>query len=297
MRAGTVVAERFEIDRLAGAGGMGRVYRARDRQGGARVAVKVLSQAGLADDARFAREVEALTRLRHPHIVGYVAHGRVPGGAPFVVMEWVEGQSLADRLADGPLSLPDALDLAIGVADALALAHAQGIVHRDVKPSNVQLVDGDPRRPKLLDFGTARLTEGAKSLTLSGMIIGTPGFMSPEQARGAGRIDARADVFALGCVLYECLTGQPAFSGATVMAVLAKVVLEEAPRLAEARTDAPEALDELLARMLAKEPDARPASGAALLAELRPMRQPAPATAPIPVVTPRARPRGVGSGE
>ena len=161
----------------------------------------------------------------------------------------------------GPLGVADSLELGLRVARALGAAHAQGVVHRDIKPSNLYLVKWLIEGVKILDFGLAHI-RGKTVLTQTGNVIGTPGYMSPEQARGDRcRVDARADVFSLACVLYECVTGQPVFVGAHVMAVLAKVLLEEAPRARQSCPELPKEFDNLLARMLSKNPEMRPANG------------------------------------
>ncbi len=274
MRLADVVAERFELLSLAGAGGMGAVYRARDLVAGRDVAVKTLLAKSPEAMARFAREAAALAALEHPAIVRYVAHGATPAGDLFLAMEWLEGEDLAARLLRGPLSAEEGLALVARAAEALDVAHAQGIVHRDVKPSNLFLTGGDIARLKVLDFGIARFGAAAHDhkATLAGTMIGTPGYMAPEQARGDGDIDARADLFALGAVLFECIAGRPAFVGAHPMAVLAKILLESAPRLREVRPETPRSLDALVARMLAPSRDERPRNVAELLIELRGLR-------------------------
>ncbi|WP_437308265.1 serine/threonine-protein kinase [Sorangium sp. So ce388] len=262
MQPGDVLGGRFEIVSQAGAGGMGAVFRAIDRLSSDAVAVKVLlEEDSAADDARFSRESAMLAELSHPGIVRYVAHGLGSSGAPWLAMEWLEGEDLEQRLRRQALSVDEAITLAAGVAGALAAIHARGVVHRDLKPSNLFLVSRDVARVKLLDFGIARAS-AATRITRSGALIGTPAYMAPEQARSGVDVDARADVFALGCVLFECLTGQPAFSGAHPMAVLAKILLEEVPRAVALRPGIPPALDALCARLLAKSPDARPRDGA-----------------------------------
>jgi serine/threonine protein kinase len=158
MRPGTVVADRFELDGLAGAGGMAAVYRARDRTSGQLVACKIVRTHGADHVARFEREAQLLAELSHPHIVRYVAHGRTADGALFLAMEWLHGEDLATRLArPAPLAVAESVALARRVADALAVVHARGAVHRDVKPGNIFLPDGDPAAAKLLDFGVARV--------------------------------------------------------------------------------------------------------------------------------------------
>ncbi|WP_437476894.1 protein kinase [Sorangium sp. So ce1014] len=268
MRAGEVVEERFEIERLAGAGGMGDVYRARDRLSGEAVALKVLQGASAHDLRRFAREAEALVTLRLPGVVQYVAHGMTGEGQPYLAMEWLDGITLEERLAEGPLTFAESATLARRVATTLGAVHQLGIVHRDLKPSNLMLVEGAVERATLLDFGIARDLRLTQSLTSPGAVLGTPGYMAPEQARGDSRIDARADVFALGCVLFQCLAGRPPFLGNSALALLMKVVLEEPPRLGELRGDVPELLERLVARMLSKEAGRRPRDGAAVAAEL-----------------------------
>jgi hypothetical protein len=266
---GAVVADRFQCLALAGAGGMGSVYRALDRETGATVALKLLhddaSAAALRE--RFLREAELLFALRHPAIVRYIAHG-VADSRPFLALEWLDGEDLAARLGRGPLSVAETLALARRVADALAAAHARGVVHRDIKPSNLFLRGGAVGEVVVLDFGIARLGGGLRPSTRTGVIMGTPGYMAPEQTRGERDLDARADVFSLGCVLHECLTGRPPFVGDHVMAVLAKILLEEVPRVSEQVPDVPPALDDLVARMTAKPAADRPADGAALAREL-----------------------------
>ncbi|WP_437798820.1 protein kinase domain-containing protein [Sorangium sp. So ce693] len=261
----SVIDGRFEVNALAGAGGMGTVYRAHDRSSGATVALKLLREADAHSAARFVHEARVLSGLDHPHIVRYVTHGTAPSGQPYLVMEWLAGETLSERLLRGALRLEEALAVVHAAAEALGTAHARGIVHRDVKPSNLFLVDGSIERVKVLDFGIARQHVTATRLTQTGTVLGTPGYMAPEQARGSyAQLDARADVFSLGCVLFECLTGLPAFYGQHVMALLAKLLMEEPPRLRELRPEMPAELDHLVARMLAKEPAARPADGAAV---------------------------------
>ncbi|MBK9259698.1 MAG: protein kinase [Polyangiaceae bacterium] len=269
MRPGDLIGERFLIEHLAGVGGMGEVYRASDRVTGEAVAIKVLRELNLEGSERLAQESRVLETLSHPHIVKYVAHGIAPGGAPYLAMEWLDGESLATRLTRTGLRLEEAVALATYVAEALAVAHARGVVHRDVKPSNLFLQDGDIERVKVLDFGVAREHGAGRRLTLTGSIVGTPGYMAPEQARANKRaVDARADVFSLGAVLFECLTGRPAFEGDHAIAVLASLLLSDAPRVRSIRPDVPEVLDDLVARMLAKDPDERPADGSAVATEL-----------------------------
>jgi tetratricopeptide (TPR) repeat protein len=268
MQPGDVVADRFEILDAAGAGGMGVVYRARDRTTSDTVAIKVLAPNRLGSGERFSREAVALSALQHPGIVRHITHGATSDGHPYLVMEWLEGEDLAERLSRGPLEIAESVALARRVAESLAAAHSQSIVHRDVKPRNLFLVGGDLREVKLLDFGLVRMGDQATALTGTGLILGTPGYVAPEQVRSARDIGPPADVFALGCVLFKCLTGAAPFAGEDLVALLAKVLFEEAPLASELREHVPAELDELVVRMMAKEATDRPRDGAKLAAEL-----------------------------
>ncbi len=268
MHAGDVIADRFEIERLAGAGGMGRVYQAVDRAGGGRVALKVLQRCGAHEALRFAREARLLASLRHPAVVRYVAHGATREGDPYLVMDWLEGETLSARLRRQGLDVAESVALARRIAGALGALHKAGVVHRDVKPSNVLLEGGSIERPMLIDFGVARSGGTGTRLTAAGAWVGTPGFMAPEQARGEPEIDARADVFSLGCLLFKCLTGRDAFAGPDVLSVLLKIVVEHPPRPSEIRAGVPPDLDDLLASFLAKQRDRRPRDGDAAAAAL-----------------------------
>jgi serine/threonine protein kinase len=258
MHRGDLVAERFEIEHEGGSGGMGQIFRARDRSTGKAVAVKVqYEHLDRSASARFAREASVLAELSHPGIVRYVAHGQMPGGSPYLVMEWLEGEDLRIRLDRAPLTLTESVALGVRVAAALGAAHSRGVVHRDFKPSNVFLPHGRVDQAKVLDFGIA-WRAGNVDLTQTGRVVGTLGYMAPEQARSGSRIDARTDVFSLGCVLFRCLTGEAPFAGDSAMAVLAKILCDEAPRVSTLRRGVPPALDALLAQMLLKDADARP---------------------------------------
>ncbi|MBI2892277.1 MAG: protein kinase [Deltaproteobacteria bacterium] len=261
---GDVIAGRFALEREAGSGGMGTVWRAIDVRSSGPVAVKLLSWAHPAALERFEREARVLAELDHPGIVRYVASGSNADGSAWIAMEWLEGETLSALLERSSLPLQGSLKLAARAARALGHAHARGVVHRDVKPANLFLVGGSVEEVKVLDFGIARVRELWPTMTASGTQIGTPGYMSPEQARGDSLLDARTDVFALGCVLYLCLTGRPAYSGASPMAVLAKVLFEDVGRISAVAPMIPAALDELVARMLSKDPAGRPADGSAV---------------------------------
>lgn len=264
---GHVVRGRFRIEHRVAAGGMGQIFQATDLTSGEPVALKMMLDGQSEQTLRFAREASVLSELRHPGIVRYIADGTTDAGKPFLVMEWLDGEDLACRLERGPLEMHDALTLTFQAANALAVAHERGIIHRDLKPSNLFLVNGRIDQVKLLDFGIARIAN-ASALTHAGMMLGTPAYMAPEQARNEQIIDTTVDVFALGCVLMECLTGMPVFMGEHVMAVLAKVLLQEPPRLRDIRPDLPRELDTLIAHMMAKEPSARLRNGAAVAAVL-----------------------------
>jgi serine/threonine protein kinase len=264
MSPGDVLTGRFEVLRGAGSGGMGVVYQARDLATGQSVALKILIGGEESLAARFAQEVQLLSALEHPHIVGYISHGGTADGAPYLVMPWLEGCDLQERVRAKPLSVEETLTVAHRVADALAYLHRRGLVHRDLKPTNLFLPNGELEKIQLIDLGIARGTVPARPLTLSGVLLGTPGFIAPEQAYGSHGVAPAVDIFAFGCVLFECLTGQRLFTGSHVMAVLAKVLLEEAPRVREFRSDVPESLERLIERMVAKEPELRPQDGAEL---------------------------------
>ncbi|MCC7535310.1 MAG: protein kinase, partial [Deltaproteobacteria bacterium] len=268
MRPGDVLEERYRLDVVAGRGGGGTVVRALDLASGQTVAIKLMRGVDAHQVARFSREVAVLASLGAPGIVRFLGSGNTPSGMPYLVMEWVEGESLAARLSRGRLSVEETLAVARAVAAALAVAHAHGVVHRDVKPSNVLLERGDAARPKLLDFGIARRTDAVHDLTDTGQVVGTYAYMAPEQAWARHRLGPPADVFALGCVLFECLTGRKAFRATDGRAVLAKVLLEDPPRVRELRADVPPALDRLVGRMLAKDPSLRPSDGAAMVSEI-----------------------------
>jgi tetratricopeptide (TPR) repeat protein len=258
------LAGRFEVGGMLGAGGMGTIFRARDRVTGADVALKVVKLDSGEDRARFEREAACLAELRHPAIVRYVDHGEAGDEALFLAMELLEGEDLTTRLRRGPLDVNDALALVRRVADALGEAHARGIVHRDLSPHNVFLTGGDVRRATVLDFGIAHALAAPRRVTATGVVIGTPGYMAPEQARSGAPHTPRVDVFALGCVLYECIAGHPAFQGDHLIALLAKLLLEEPPPLRDIAPRCPADVEDLVLRMLSKDPAQRPEDGHAV---------------------------------
>jgi hypothetical protein len=255
----------YEIVERIGAGGMGVVYRARDA-GGAEVAVKVLERGDPKDRERFGREARLLASVRHPHVVRYLDHGETEDGTPFLVMELLRGEDLAARIARAPLAVPEALGLAARLCAGLGAAHDVGVVHRDVKPGNVFLVDGRLDDPRVVDLGVARRTERTHRFTSTGGAVGTPAYMAPEQLRGEDEV--RSDVYGLGATLFEALTGHPPFRGPHPAAVLLAVMSEPAPELSTLRPDVPPDVSELVARMLAKDPADRPRDLAAVAADL-----------------------------
>jgi len=247
---------------------MGTIYRATDGLSGQPVALKLLHSEGPESLQRFSREAAVLSALHHPGIVSYVAHGTTPDGRPFLAMEWLEGEDLAQRLARQPLSLEESLALLRQASDALAVAHQRGVIHRDLKPSNLFLRHGRPEDVVLLDFGLARHLVPSLALTASQMVLGTPGYMAPEQVSAQSQLTPGADIFSLGCVLYECLTGKPPFSAPHFVAALAKILFAEPEPLRSVRPELPAAVEELTHRMLAKDPERRFPEASSLLSAL-----------------------------
>jgi eukaryotic-like serine/threonine-protein kinase len=273
----------YEIQSAIGAGGMGEVYKARDTRLDRSVAVKVLP-AGVASDPdrhrRFEQEARTVAALNHTHICTLYDIGH-EGNTDFLVMELLDGETLAQRLRAGPLPIAQALDLGAQIADALAAAHRRHVVHRDLKPANIMLVKaGAALHVKLLDFGLAKLTTPAEesvstsslptqeALTAPGAVAGTVPYMAPEQLEGK-EADARADLFAFGCVLYEMLTGRRAFVGQTKARVIAAILTSEPPSVSTLRPLTPPALDRLVNRCLGKDPEARWQDAADVAEELR----------------------------
>src|SRR4051812_39208623 len=268
MRVGELLAQRFRIERPAGVGAMGSVFRACDVPNGGRwVAVKVLPGSA-SNQPRFEREVAALAGIDSDSVVRYVAHGRNDAGEAFVVMEWIEGQSLAERLSVSGLTGVESLVLAHRLTLGLAALHASGVVHRDLKPSNVMLAGGRVEAARIVDLGIAKLASDGPDLTRTGTHLGTPRYMAPEQIRDPHAVDGRADVFSLGCVLFECLTGAPAFPGEESVSVLAQVLFGQTPDISEQRPELPDALDPLLERLLSRSRRLRPAATLELATEL-----------------------------
>lgn len=266
LETGDILVGRYEVDSLIGRGGMSSVFAGFDRTLGREVAIKVLA-AGLADDRvfveRFDREARAAASLSHRNIVAVFDTGE-DDGERFIVMERVHGQTLATMLRHGPLAVERAVEIAVGVGRALGAAHARGIVHRDVKPGNVMVGAGG--QVKVLDFGIARAL-AASTLTRPATVIGTAGYLSPEQAEG-GTADARSDLYGLGCVLYEMLTGRPPFVADSAAALAQQHLTRSPDPPSLRRPEVSVALDDLVLRCLAKDPAARYAQADALCAAL-----------------------------
>jgi len=265
---GERIADRFVLRAVAGKGGMGTVYRADDARSGGAVALKLLDGRDAIDAARFHREALALERLAHPNVVRLVDHGDDEGRA-YLAMEWLDGVPLDVFLMQRAPTVHEAIAIARAAAAGLGAAHREGIVHRDVKPANLFLVGGEPADVRVLDFGIARSLAAGHTVTQSGTVVGTPFYMAPEQARARGGVDARADVYALGAVLYELLSGAPPFKSESLMAVLAAILMELPADIRErARVDVPEALAGLVMELLSKRADERPVDGDALARRL-----------------------------
>jgi TolB-like protein/tetratricopeptide (TPR) repeat protein len=270
------LADRYVIERELGHGGMATVYLARDLRHDRQVAVKVMRPelSASVGPQRFLREVRVVAQLHHPHVLALYDSGRMSapladgdtsgasgGELLYYVMPYVEGESLRDRLRrEGPLPIPDALRIVSEVAQALSFAHARGIVHRDIKPENVLLAVHTPGasgawHALVADFGIARIVaEGASELTATGVSIGTPAYMSPEQAAGERAVDARSDIYSLGCVLYEMLVGEPPFTGPNAPAIVVRHLTAPVPSIRTVRPSVPAELEALVHDALEKVP-------------------------------------------
>lgn len=276
------LADRYTIDRELGHGGMATVYLADDLKHRRPVAIKVLSPevaASLGSD-RFLREIHTAAKLQHPHILPLLDSGDAQG-VLYYVMPFVDGESLRDRLdREGPLPLSEALRVTAEIADALSYAHRHGVVHRDIKPGNI-LISG-PREESghalVTDFGIARVAFAATggTLTRAGVAVGTPAYMSPEQASAERDVDGRADIYSLGCVLYEMLAGHPPFLGSTAQEILARHARDPVPPLRTARPELPKVVERLVRTALAKAPADRYPTAAAFHRALTATVQPSP---------------------
>jgi serine/threonine-protein kinase len=262
--------EGYDVEAVLGRGGMGVVYRARHRKLNRTVALKMIlagAYASSPDRARFQREAEAVAALRHPNVVQVYDSGEA-GGRPYFAMEFVEGGTLADKLAGTPLPARPAADLVAALAGAVQAAHACGVVHRDLKPANVLLTaDGTP---KVTDFGLARHVEAGPGLTLSGTRVGTPSYMAPEQALGRSRaIGPATDIYALGATLYELLTGRPPFQGESAAETERQVIAADPVSPSRLNPRVPRDLETICLKCLHKDPARRYPSAAALADDLR----------------------------
>ncbi|HET9294559.1 MAG TPA: protein kinase [Gemmatimonadales bacterium] len=257
------LAARYKVEREVGRGGMATVFLAHDLKHDRQVALKLLHPelAATLGPERFLREIRVAARLNHPHIVPLHDSDKA-GELLFYVMPYVDGESLRAKLVrEGRLALDDALNIARGIASALDYAHRQGVVHRDIKPENVMMHEGEAL---VTDFGIAKAVRaaGAESITQTGLAIGTPTYMSPEQASGEKEPDGRSDVYSLGCVLFEMLTGQPPFTGPSAQSVITKRFIEAAPSARSLRPDLPPEVDRAIAKALEREPANRFATAA-----------------------------------
>jgi tetratricopeptide (TPR) repeat protein/tRNA A-37 threonylcarbamoyl transferase component Bud32 len=274
----SALGDRYQIDRELDAGGMATVYVGQERSTGRHVAVKVMSpeMAEVLGHERFVREMRVLASLTHPRIVPVLAADHA-GRLPYYVMPFVPGGTLRQRMLDErQLTLDDTVRIARDVAEALDFAHGSGIVHRDIKPENILFADGHAH---VTDFGLARAIReaGGERLTTSGIVVGTPTYMSPEQATGDQAVDGRTDVYALACLVYEMLAGEPPFTAATIAALQARHVLDPVPSIRTVRPALPEAVQQVLEKGLAKSPADRFATAGAFVDALEAAR-----TAPPP---------------
>ncbi len=265
---GERIADRYELEELVGSGGMSSVYKARDELLERTVALKILHPQYAADGEyvqRFRHEARAVAQLSHPNIVTVIDRGD-DGGRQFIVFEYVDGENLKELIQrTGPLPIRRAIELGLGMAQALAFAHAHGLVHRDVKPQNV-LLNGSGEA-KVTDFGIARSIDVERGLTQTGTVLGTSNYLAPEQATGK-QVEPRTDVYSLGIVLFELLTGAVPFEGDNFVSVAMRHVHEPLPSLVEKRPDAPLRLVYAIEQATAKDPEARFPSMDAFAAEL-----------------------------
>jgi eukaryotic-like serine/threonine-protein kinase len=275
----TEIAGRYQVVQKLGAGAFGTVYKAKDRILGRMVAIKTIRLEGLAAAGtsldqlmdRFKREAQISAQLKHPNIVTIYDVGEVEGTS-YLAMEFIDGIGLDRAIAGaGSLSTERAAGLGAQVADALDFAHRHNVVHRDIKPANIMIEGGD--RVKVTDFGIAKVTDSADHLTQTGSLLGTPSYMSPEQARG-GELDGRSDLFAVGCILYEMITGKKAFRGDSITGLIFKIITEEPPPLHGEDPDIPAEMVRIIAKCLAKLPDQRYQSGRELADDLLALSRP-----------------------
>jgi serine/threonine-protein kinase len=262
---GQTLADKYRIEELIAEGGMGAVYRGTHVLMDKTVAIKVLHPALAADDkivARFSREARAASRLSHPHALSVTDFGEAENGVVFLVMEYLKGQTLKEVIhSQGQMPLPRVIEIVRQICGALEAAHAEGVVHRDLKSDNIMLLDiGGGDWAKVLDFGIAKITEKVgqdPALTAPNLIIGTPQYMSPEQCSQAAEIDSRSDIYSFGVILYEMLVGHVPFTGESPTAIMMKHLQEPPPSVLEERNDLPAAVGRVVTRAMAKRPEDR----------------------------------------
>jgi serine/threonine protein kinase len=275
----TEIAGRYLVEKKLGAGAFGTVFKAKDKELGRLVAIKTIRLEGLAASQasledllkRFKQEAQVAARLKHPNIVMTYDIG-TSEGLSYISMEFVDGVGLDRVIAkSGRMSVERAAAIGSQVADALAFAHKHSVVHRDIKPANIMIEPGD--HVKVTDFGIAKVTDSAEHLTVTGSLLGTPSYMSPEQARG-GAVDGRSDLFSVGCILYEMMAGQKAFRGDSITALLFKIITEEPPSLRELDPTVSDEMLRIIAKALSKAPETRYQSGRELADDLLALARP-----------------------
>src|SRR5262252_8696312 len=262
---GQTLAAKYRIDRLIKRGGMGAVYRGKHVLMDKTVAIKVLKPSLAGDDAvvaRFSREAKAASRISHPHAVSVTDFGESENGVVFLVMEYLDGQTLKEVIkSDGPMTLARTTEIIRQVAGALDAAHEQGVIHRDLKSDNIMLSKTNGGEwAKVLDFGIAKIQQSDArdaDITAANLVIGTPQYMSPEQCSQSGKIDARSDIYSLGIILYEMLSAELPFSGDSPTVIMMKQVQDPPPSIRTIRPDVPETVSRIILQALAKQPDDR----------------------------------------
>ncbi len=287
---GQTLAGKYKVEKLIKMGGMGAVYRGRHVLMEKTVAIKVLRPSLAGDDAvvaRFSREAKAASRISHPHAVNVTDFGEAENGVVFLVMEYLDGHTLKDLLAkEGPLSLDRTVEIVRQVAGALDVAHSQGVIHRDLKSENIMLVshNGD-EWAKVLDFGIAKIRQPAggtdPEITQANLVVGTPQYMSPEQCAQSGALDARSDVYSLGIIVHEMLTGRLPFTGESATVIMMKQVQDPPPSVLDSRSTLPAAVDQIIKRALAKQPIDRFQTAGELSSALAEVAQGEAAEAPV----------------
>ena len=293
---GQTLAGKYKVEKLIKTGGMGSVYCGRHVLMDKTVAIKVLRPSLAGDDAvvaRFSREAKAASKISHPHAVSVTDFGEAENGVVFLVMEYLDGRTLKQVInSEGPLSLGRAVEIVRQVAGALDVAHSQGVIHRDLKSENIMLVhhNGD-EWAKVLDFGIAKILQPAGSaadaeITHANLVVGTPQYMSPEQCSQSGALDARSDVYSLGIIVHEMLTGQLPFTGESATVVMMKQVQDQPPSVLDSQSQLPATVDQVIKRALAKQPIDRFQSAGELSSALA--KAAGEGTGEVPAVAPAA---------